>query len=108
MEEFLPIATLIGFIISAVNLLILLKAKNWDASFKTLAVWCAGVGGVLLAAQTDYASQFDFGGVTLAAANTWTLIWIGLTLGGSATVVNEFKKAFDNTDSAQKPPLLGP
>ncbi len=108
MDEFLPMATLIGLIISVVNLLIYIKNKNWDGTWKTLAVWVAGVGAVLLAAQTDYAPSFSFGGVTLDAANTWTQIWIGLTIGGSATVVNEFKKAFDNKDSAEKPPLVGP
>jgi ABC-type sulfate transport system permease component len=108
MDEFLPMATLIGLIISVVNFLLYLKGKNMDGALKIVVVWVAGIAAVLLAARTDYAKSFEFGGVTLDVANTWTQIWIGLTIGGSATVVNEFKKAFDNHDTAEKPALVGP
>jgi hypothetical protein len=106
MEEFLPTATLIGLIISAVNFVLYLRNKQWDNALKMAAAYAAGIGGALLAAQTDYADQFSFGGVSLAAANTFTVIFIGLSLGGSGTVVNEFKKAFDSNDSAKKPDLI--
>jgi hypothetical protein len=107
MQEFIPMATLIGLVISVVNLLIYASKKNVDGVVKILIVWVGGVAATLLAAQTDYASSFSFGGVTLDVANTWTQIWIGLTIGGSATVVNEFKKAIDNGDSAEKPSIVG-
>ena len=108
MDEFIPMATLIGLVISVVNLLIYVSKRNVDGAVKILIVWVAGVVCTLLASQTDYADSFSFGGVTLDVANTWTQIWIGLTIGGSATVVNEFKKAFDNHDSADKPAIVGP
>lgn len=106
MEEFLPTATLIGLIISAVNLVIYLRNKLWDNVVKMLAAYGGGIAGVLLAAQTDFAPIFEFGGVTLDGANTYTQVFIGLGLGGSATVVNQFKKAFDNGDSAVMPNII--
>lgn len=105
MEQFIPIAVLIGFIISVVNLLLYVRGKNWDGASKIGIVWVAGVLGVLLFAESDYASAIVIGDLALDTANLWSKIVIGLWLGGSATVVVEFKKAFDNGDSAAKPNL---
>lgn len=108
MEEFIPIAVLTAFIISVVNLLLYIKSKNWDGALKICVVWAAGILGVFLFAETDWASTIVIGDIALAAANFWTKVVMGLWLGGSATVVVEFKKAFDRNDSAVKPNLVGP
>jgi hypothetical protein len=43
----------------------------------------------------------------LATLNFWSLVFLGLTIGGTAIFGNEIKKAIDGGDSAAKPPLLG-
>lgn len=108
MDEFLPVAVLIGFGISLVNLLLYLRHKNWDGVFKILAVWLAFILAVFVFAETAWAHVIVIGDIAMDTANFWTKVVMGLFLGGSATVVVEFKKAFDNGDSAEKPNLIEP
>jgi hypothetical protein len=106
MDTFIPVAVLIGFGISLFNLILYLRNKQWDNAFKILGVWVAFIVVVLLFAESDWAAQVVIGDISLEAANFWSKVIMGVFLGGSATVVVEFKKAFDNGDSAAKPKLL--
>lgn len=85
-----------------------LRARDTNGYVTQLAVWLAGIGVTLLIKISDFAGNFDIGGVVLNDANTGTVILAGLGLGSAAMLVNEVKKAIDSNDSAAKPDLVGP
>lgn len=85
-----------------------LRARDTNGYVTQLAVWLAGIGVTLLIKISDFAGNFDIGGVVLNDANTGTVILAGLGLGSAAMLVNDVKKAIDSNDSAAKPDLVGP
>lgn len=107
MEVILPAALLTSLIITVINFFAYLKNTQWGSALTQLSVWAAGVIGVFLFAETDF-SGIPIPGtdVPFNAASGLSLLFIGLTYGASATVVNEFKKALDGNDSATKPKLF--
>lgn len=106
MDDFLPFAALSGLVVQVINFLKYLRARDWNGSLTTLTVWVAGVVGIFLAAESDYAASFDFGGVNLADMNSWTKLFVGLTVGAAGSAFVEVKKALDGNDSAAKPDLF--
>lgn len=105
--EFIPMASLAAFVVTVVNFIKFVKAKDVNGAATQLTVWVVGVGTVWLFAQTKWADAIAFGDTSLAAYDGWSLLVLGLTLGSVGTLANEFKKAFDNSDNAVKPPLIG-
>lgn len=71
-----------------------------------LSVWVAGVTVVFLLAESDFANGVTVADLTLSGLNAFSLILFGLSLGSTGSVVYDFKKARDNTDSAETPPML--
>jgi hypothetical protein len=107
MEVILPAALLTSLILTAINFFAYLRNSQWGSALTQLSVWAAGVLGVFLFAQTDFGGILIPGtDVPFDVANGPSLVFIGLTYGASATVVNEFKKALDGNDSAAKPKLF--
>lgn len=78
----------------------------WSPVVTQIIAWLAGIGGVLIAAHTQFASAIKFGDQQLSDMNTWTLVFIGLIATSLLGTVNELKKAIDSSDSARKPNLL--
>lgn len=104
--EFVPLLAMTALIISAINLVKFLRAQDWNGVVTTLAVWLMGVAVVGLAAQTDFAGGITMGDYTLDRLNGWSLVFVGLNFGGTATTVTGFRKAIDSTDSASTPKLI--
>lgn len=104
--DFVPLLMMVSLVIAIINLIKFLRAGDWDGVVTTVSVWLAGVIVVLLVAQTDFADGIPVGNHTLATLNFWSLVFLGLTIGGTAIFGNEIKKALDGGDSAKKPPLL--
>jgi hypothetical protein len=97
-----------SLIVSIINFVKFVRARDMNGIATTLAVWIAGVLVVLLVAQTDFAEGISVGDKTLASLNFWSLVFVGLTIAGTAIFGNEIKKALDGGDSAAKPPLVPP
>lgn len=108
MDTFIPVAATVSLVIAIVNFVKYLKAKDWNGVVTQLAVWVAGVIVVFLASQTEWAEEIGRGffGKSLADLNAWSLLFLGLCVGGLAIVTNEFKKAVDGRDNARKPELV--
>lgn len=108
METFITGAGALGLVKAVVDFIKYLRARNTNGYVTQLAVWVAGIGVTLLIKISDFAGNFDIGGVVLDNANAGTVILAGLGLGSAAMLVNDVKQALDNGDSAAKPDLLTP
>lgn len=108
METFITGAGALGLVKAVVDFLKYLRARDTNGWVTQLAVWLAGIGTTLLIKISDFAGNFDIGGVVLNDANTGTVILAGLGLGSAAMLVNDVKQAIDRSDSAVKPDLVGP
>lgn len=106
MDDFLPVAAMSALVISVINFLKYLRAKDWNGVWTTLTVWIAGVVAVFLVGESDFKSAFDFGDVSLADMNAASKLFVGLSISAFGSFAVEIKKALDGSDSAQKPDLL--
>lgn len=98
--EFAPLLAAVALIWKLVDFVKYVRARNVDAVITQLGVWVAGIIVLLLLAATDFASGIVIGDAPLGSLNIASLILIGLTVGSSASVLVDAKKAVDNTDSA--------
>jgi energy-converting hydrogenase Eha subunit G len=73
------------------------------------AAWIAGVLVVVLAAHADVASALILPGTDQALGNLdfGSQVLVGLLVSSFASTGVDFKQAFDRSDSAVKPPLIG-
>lgn len=108
METFITGAGALGLVKAVVDFIKYLRARDTNGWVTQLAVWAAGIGTTLLIKVSDFAGNFDIGGVILNDANTGTVILAGLGLGSAAMLVNDIKQAVDSNDSAAKPALVPP
>jgi hypothetical protein len=105
--DFAPLAAMAALIISIINLVQYLRAKDTNGVVTTLAVWAAGVVVVLLVAETDFADGINVTDTeTLASLNTASLVFVGLTISAIGQFGVQIKKALDSNDSAAKPDLV--
>lgn len=101
--DFAPLLAAIALIWKIVDFVKYLRARDGEAAITQAAVWAAGVGVIFLLAETNYADGIVLGDLALGAMNAASLLLIGLSMGSSASVLVDFKKAVDNTDSAAVP-----
>ncbi len=101
--DFAPMLAAIALIWKIVDIVKYARARNGEAVVTQLGVWIAGVAVVLLLAATDFASGIDVADYSLDKLNIASLILLGLSIGSSASVAVDIKKAVDNTDSAAVP-----
>lgn len=106
--DFVPILAAAAIVKACIDLLRYASGKDWKSVATQIVSWAAGVGVSLLFAASDFADGFKLGdtGVTLGNANTASVLLFGLTFGAVANTIVDGLKAFDNTDSQKKPPLL--
>jgi len=104
--EFAPLVAMGLLVVSVINFLKYLRAGDMNGWFTQLIVWVAGVGAVLLVAQTDFASGITVGDQLMDNLNFASLVFVGLTVGSVGSFAVEIKKAIDGTDSAAKPDLI--
>jgi predicted lactoylglutathione lyase len=104
--DFVPVLAMLTLIIAIINLVKYVKARDTNGIVTTLSVWVAGVVVVLLVGQTDFADGIVVADRALADYNTWSLVFIGLTVASMAQFANEIKTALDSGDTAAKPPLV--
>lgn len=73
-----------------------------------LVAWAIGIGAVALGAHAAITEDVVIPGTKLAlhSLDAASCVFGGFLVGSLASVGNDFKQAFDNTDSAAKPPLV--
>lgn len=82
-------------------------AKDWKFVFTQVLVWVVMFGVIVLAAHAQITEDLVVPALGIALgsvdfASQFMLAWI---LGSSGSVVWDFKKAIDQTDSAREPTL---
>src|SRR5437660_754661 len=103
--EFVPMVALLLLIKKFVDFLRMVSGRDFSGIVTQLVVWSSGVGALFLAAQTQWAEGISIGDRPLSHLTAWSIVFVGLTLGSTASVVSDFTKAVDNSDSAKRPPL---
>lgn len=104
--DFVPLAATIALLWKIVDFAKLLRVRDVNAVVTQAVTWGAGVGLAFLLAGTDFAEGIKIGGMILGHVNDSSLVLIGLSLGSSASVAYDLKRAIDRTDSAAMPSLV--
>jgi hypothetical protein len=104
--DFAPLAVAIALMWKVVDFVKLLRVRDWNGVVTQAAVWGAGVGTTFLLAHTDFSSGIKIADLPLASLNASTLVLLGLSLGSTASVLYDGKRALDRSDSAAMPGLL--
>lgn len=106
MLEFVPLAAALALALKLLDFVKYITAGDINAIATQGASWVSGVLVVFLLAATDFSAGILIGDVPLETLNAASLILLGLSLGSSGSVLYDFKKAIDRTDSAVTPSLL--
>lgn len=106
METFLPAVALVALTKKVIDFLAMIRVGDWRAVATQVCVWAGAVGVLFLAAQTDWAGAIQLGDSTLDGLNGWSLVFAGMALGSTASVVHDTTKAIDDKQSAALPKLL--
>lgn len=94
------------FISKLIDFVKFARARDTNGVVTQLATWGAGVVGVALFAQTDFAAGVKLGGVSLATAGWATLVFAGLMATSLLSKVYDVQKSLDNTQTAATPSLV--
>jgi hypothetical protein len=103
MEEIVPVVLLGAIVTKFVDFLKALRNQVWNDVFTQAIVWVAGVVGVFIFAETQWS---NLGFLDLAVANGFDKTVLGLQASSLFSVAVDFRKAFDQSDSAKTPPLF--
>ncbi len=106
--EFVPIVVILATVGKIVDFARFARDRDVNAIAIQLLAWAAGFGVVALAAHTPWAAGLDFGGYALGRLDLAAQLLVGISIGSGMSVVADFKKAVDNTQSAAVPPLVVP
>lgn len=101
--EFAPLLAAVALIWKIVDVVQYLRAGNRDNALTQVGVWLAGIIVIVLLSASDFANGIDVAGFTLGNLNVASLILLGMSMGSTASIGVDIKKAIDNTDSAAIP-----
>lgn len=104
--DFIPTLALGLLVYTIINFLRYATNREWHGVGTIASAWVAGVIGVILAAQTDFASGISVGDESLATLNLWSLVFVGLTVASTGSAFSDALGAVDTTRTTAKPPLL--
>lgn len=90
-----------------VDVLKFLKNKDWNATITQIVTWVSGAVVVFLAsaAKVTHDVVIPSLDVTFGSLDGWSKILIGTAITSLLSMVYDFKKAIDTSDSAKTPPL---
>lgn len=114
MEPTVTIAGLVGMLALVKTVVdFLRRLANWPADRAAVihqALAFLGGTAVVFLYSASQLGDFAIPGTKLLLSdmNGWTKVIVGLSIGGLASLVTDFIKSVDNTDSAKAPPIIGP
>jgi hypothetical protein len=91
-----------------VNVIRYTLVTNWSSVFSQILAWAAGVVMTFIVAHTDLAPAFTFGSKNLSQISGGSQFLVGLAAASSISIVYQFTKAVDTTQSAAVPTLQLP
>jgi uncharacterized membrane protein len=103
MNDVVPLVLIGALVTKVIDFLKFLRGGLYGDAMTQLVVWVAGIGVVFLFAETQWA---NVGLVDLSTANPFDKLVLGLQASSVFGVVNDYRKAFDSTDSAKTPSLF--
>lgn len=108
--SFTTIALFIAALYAVQNLLRYLKAADWNGVTGILLAVVGGVAVVALGAHSAVTENLQLitDGPPLGSLDGGSQILLGISVGSAGTVLADLRKAFDNSSSADKPPITGP
>ncbi len=107
MEVILPIIAFTTLGLKVVDFLRYAKNADVNGVVTQLIAWVAGVGVVMIAAHTQWATGIaPVGNASLATYGIWDQVFAGLALGSSASFLKDTLKSVDNSNSSAIPTLL--
>jgi hypothetical protein len=89
-----------------VNFIRYAGATDWSSVVSQAVAWAVGVCTTLLVAHTDLAAAFTFGSKTLGQVGWLSQFLVGLAAASSISIVYQFTKAVDTSQSARVPSML--
>lgn len=107
--NFVPLLLMAAVVITVQDLLRYAKAKDLNGVIAILVSGAGGIGAVWLAAQADATENLVLvkDSVPLGLLNGASLVLLGLSVGLAAPQIVQLRKAFDNSDTASTPPMVG-
>lgn len=102
----IALAGLTAFVFAVVGFTKALRNREWNAVATTGAWWVGGIAAVLIFKQSAWAASVTLANHNLAGASFWDAIVIGIVPGSFGIVLNEGKKAIDNTQTTLQSPLI--
>lgn len=106
--EFVPIIALGTLVFTFVMFLKNLTAQQWSPAITQAIAWLAGIGGIFIMAETQFAGGIHIGNMTLDKLDFWSKVVVGLLATSLLSALNEVKKAIDRTDTAVVPEWFEP
>ena len=88
-----------------VNLIRYARVTDWSSVVSQLLAWAVGAFTTILVAHTDLAAAFTFGGKTLGQIGWFGQFLVGLAAASSISIVYQFTKAVDRSQSAKVPTM---
>lgn len=99
------ISAVVALPLKAASVVKYLSARDLRAAVTQLVVWGASIGLAFLLRASDFGDAIRIGAAPLSHLNDASLVLVGFAFGSTASVVYDFKKARDNSDSAAEPSL---
>jgi hypothetical protein len=109
MEDFATLAALAALALKLTSIVKYLTAGMFREATTTVVPWVAAFAVLALASQADATAALVLPGMKtmLGDMDMPSLLLAAPVLGSTASVVFDFKKAIDGSDSAQEPKLGG-
>ncbi len=104
--EFAPTLAAIALIMKLIDFTRYARARDVNGIVTQLVTWLAGIVVFLLVAQTTWAVEITLAGRPMNELGFWSLVFAGLSVASTASVVKDTLKAVDNHNSAKIPTLL--
>lgn len=105
--EFVPALAMLALILKLIDFARYARAGDMNGVITQAVTWVAGIVVFLLVAQTAWADGIEIGDRPLSKLGFWSLVFAGLTIASTASVVKDIGyKALDNHNSTAIPTLL--
>lgn len=106
--DFVPLLAALALVVKIIDFVKSLKNGDANGILTQAVTWVAGVGVLFLLAASDFGGGVEVAGYTLDSLNSFSLVLLGLSVSSTGSLAFDFKKSFDNTDSAAVTPLIPP
>lgn len=106
MEQLTGMLLIGALIYKSVDLLRYAFNRDFNGVITQVVTWIVAIGAVFAVAESQWANDGTVFEVDLSEANVATKALLGFAAGSLASVLNDARKVFDSTGSAELPKLV--